>query len=203
MHERGPGSFCWFDLKTRDVAATSTTLVETLGWTVSEPERLHAAKILRCSGHPVASLSDLANPVYPADLPEHTAWYLAVDDVEARTRLASDAGAQIVVAPFELPGLGAMSTIIDPFGAAVSLWEQRGFAGWTHDLGAPRTPSAPRHSGPDPTAAREFYVALGLNDVEAGFIHGNEPAWNAQINVLPSTRLRFPVWWPADGSPAG
>lgn len=192
MHERGPGSFCWFDLKTHDVAATGATLGETLGWTVTQPERLHAAKILYCSGHPVASLSDLANPVYPADLPEHTAWYLAVDDIEARTRVAADAGAQIVVDPFELPGLGVMSTIIDPFGAVVSLWEQHGFAGWTHDLGAPRTPSAPRHSGPDPSAAHEFYVALGLNDVEASFTHDNEPTWNARINALPSTRLRTP-----------
>jgi predicted enzyme related to lactoylglutathione lyase len=192
MHRRGPGSFCWFDLKTHDVAATGAALSTDLGWSVTEPRRLRAAVILSYSEHPVASLSDLSNPVYPAGIPEHIAWYLAVDDLDARTRAALAAGAELVVEPFELPGLGAMSTIIDPFGAAVSLWEQHGFSGWTHPPRAPRTPSAPHHHGPDPAAARDFYSALGLDDPAAAFVHDSNASWTARITALPNGSLRTP-----------
>ncbi|MEV7286386.1 VOC family protein [Streptomyces sp. NPDC093252] len=191
MHPRGPGMFCWLDLKTHDVGATVTLLAESLGWRPAEPQALRAAAVLAHDGHVVAGLSDLSHPVYPPGTPEHIAWYLAVDDVEARTRAALDAGARLVVEPFELPGVGAMSTLLDPLGAAVSLWEQRGFAGWTHAPGTPATPGAPHHRGGDPDAARDFYRrALGLDDPGVRFGPGDDDGtWVPRINGLTEALL--------------
>ncbi|QNP73063.1 hypothetical protein IAG44_28955 [Streptomyces roseirectus] len=115
------GEFGWMDIKTRTPHDTAAHLAATLGWTV-DGRRVHA------SGHPIGGLSDLANPVYPPGTPPHVAYYIAVDDIGTRVTAAVDGGARIVVEPFELGDGGAIATLLDPFGAAFSLWE--GSDGW-------------------------------------------------------------------------
>lgn len=194
MYIRSPGSFCWCDVKTYDIPGTAAAFAAELGWRTAAPQRLRATAILTCDEHPVASLSDLANPIYPPETPEHIAWYLTVDDVDARTHTALTTGATCVVEPFELPGLGAMSTIIDPAGAPVSLWEPRGFSGWTHQPGTPRTPGEPRHHGPEPVAARTFYHALGVEVSDSTFtLDRTRATWIGQSTGDMPQRVRTPA----------
>ncbi|OXM46533.1 glyoxalase [Amycolatopsis thailandensis] len=180
---RPPGAFCWFDLKTRDVPGTAVFLSGALGWETAEPAGLRAALVLTRDGYPVGSLSDLANPIYRPDLPEHVAWYVAVDDVEARIAAAELAGAAIVLAPFEVPGQGRMATLVDPFGAAISLWEPTGFSGWTFPRGTLGAPFAPAHAGPEPGDAAAFYRTAGLSDDDVVFERAAGPAeWRLRVH---------------------
>ena len=173
------GEFCWFDVKTRDVRATSVFLAAALGWKIAvDPDdwRRHAIKIA-LDGRWIGGVSDLANPIYPPDAAPHIASYLAVDDVEARTAAVRRAGAEVVVPPSDVADQGRLATVVDPFGAAVTLWQPGAFAGWP-DTAPP--PARMRHLGDRPADAERFYAdALG---VRAQF--GAGPAgWEVVVGV--------------------
>ncbi|MFB9904414.1 VOC family protein [Allokutzneria oryzae] len=153
--------FCWMDLKTRDQSGTAAFLSEALGWrfAVDEEDWRQATKIA-VGGHWIGSVSDLANPVYPPNTPAHVAYYLAVDDVDNRTEAATANGARLVVAPFDAGDQGRMATLIDPVGAAFSLWQPHEFTGWRIP---PRFPGAPHHmvlACDQPDQARDFYYEV-------------------------------------------
>ncbi|GAA2424599.1 VOC family protein [Streptomyces glaucus] len=93
-------------------------------------------------GYRIGSVSDLAHPVHPPDTPAHVAYCLAVDGVDRRTETATANGARLVVAPFDAGGQGRTATLIDPAGAAFSLWQPHEFTGWKFP---PRLVGAPRH----------------------------------------------------------
>jgi predicted enzyme related to lactoylglutathione lyase len=111
-------------LKTRDVPGTAAFFSTALGWrfAVDEDDWRKATKIA-ANGYQIGSVSDLANPVYPPAAPAHIAYYLAVDDVDRRTEAATAHGARLLLPPFEAGEQGRMATLIDPAGAAFSLWQ--------------------------------------------------------------------------------
>jgi predicted enzyme related to lactoylglutathione lyase len=49
--------------------------------------------------------------------------YVLVDDIHASTKKAAELGAQIVKDSIEVPGMGWLSILIDPTGAALGLWQ--------------------------------------------------------------------------------
>src|SRR5579871_6858608 len=52
--------------------------------------------------------------------------YVLVSDIKAATERARSLGANIVKDVTEIPGAGWLSIIIDPTGAALGLWKQKG-----------------------------------------------------------------------------
>ncbi|MFD0855486.1 hypothetical protein ACFQ07_24805, partial [Actinomadura adrarensis] len=77
------GEFCWMDLKTRDIPGTAGFFSAVLGWrfAVDEDDWRRATKA-SLDGHQLATVSDLANPIYPPGTPPHIAYYLAVDHAD-------------------------------------------------------------------------------------------------------------------------
>jgi uncharacterized protein len=182
---RAAGEFCWVDLKTRDVPATAAFFSAALGWTFAvDPDDWRQATKIAVDGHWVGGVSDLASPIYPPDTPPHIASYLAVDDVDVRTAAARQAGAVVIVPPSDVADQGRLATVVDPFGAAVALWQAAGFAGWTHEPGTPATPVRMVHVGDRPAEARRFYEdVLGLRAGAAGFAAGPAATWEVAVGV--------------------
>jgi uncharacterized protein len=183
--------FCWMDLKTHDVTGTAAFFAEALGWrfAVDEDDWRKATKI-SVDGHLIGGVSDLANPIYPAGTPAHIAFYLAVDDVDRCVEAALANGARLVVPPFEAGDQGRLATLIDPFGAAVSLWQPLAFAGW-------KVPPGRLVLACDqPDEARHFYREMtGAPLVHADFIAAPEPApqWELVVGAGPrAERLSSP-----------
>ncbi|WP_246096774.1 VOC family protein [Streptomyces botrytidirepellens] len=134
-------AFCWMDLKTRDLPGTAAFFSKTLGWHFAvDEEDWRQTTAIAVDGHRIGGVSDLAQPVYPPGTPAHIAYYLAVDDVDRRTEAATARGARLVVPPFDAGDQGRMATLIDPVGAAFSLWQPYRFSGWGFP---PRTAGAP------------------------------------------------------------
>lgn len=174
--------FCWMDLKTRDVTDTAAFFTQAFGWrfAVDEDDWRKATKI-SVDGHLIGGVSDLANPIYPPGTPEHIAFYLAVDDVDRRAEAAVANGARLVVPPFEAGDQGRLATLIDPFGAAVSLWQARAFTGW-------KVPPGRMVLACDqPDDARRFYEEMtGAPLVHADFVATTEPAapqWELVVDL--------------------
>lgn len=128
MTRHGPlNEFCWMDLKTRDPSGTAAFFSAVLGWDFAVDETdWRRAVVFSAGDHRIGGVSDLAQPVHPPGLPAHVAYYLAVDDVDHRTAVAAENGAQILLPPFDAGDQGRIATLIDPAGAAVSLWRPRG-----------------------------------------------------------------------------
>ncbi|MFI6209188.1 VOC family protein [Streptomyces sp. NPDC051041] len=182
--------FCWMDLKTRDLAGTATFFSKTLGWhfAVDEKDWRKATKIA-IDGHLIGSVSDLANPVYPPGTPAHIAYYLAVDNVDRRAEVATVNGARLVVPPFDAGDQGRMATLVDPVGAAFSLWQPRDFTGWqfpSHLAGAPHRMVL---KCDQPEKARHFYgKTTGTSLNCADFIatcgpSASVPQWELAVDV--------------------
>lgn len=191
MTRHGPmNEFCWMDLKTRDPSGTAAFFSAVLGWdfAVDEADWRRAVKI-SAGDHRIGGVSDLAQPVYPPGLPAHVAYYLAVDDVDHRTAVAAENGARILVPPFDAGDQGRIATLIDPAGAAVSLWRPRGFAGWP--VSPPDEGGAiPDHMVlvcADPERARDFYTGTtGAPLARVTFLEaapGAAPQWELSVAV--------------------
>ncbi|MFL1381610.1 MULTISPECIES: VOC family protein [unclassified Nocardiopsis] len=161
------------DLKTHDVGATADFLAALLGWecAVAEEDPRRATSVY-AEGVRIGGVSDLSLPPYPPGLPAHTAYYVAVDDADGRTAAAEAAGARVVVEPFDAGDQGRVSTLVDPAGAVVSLWEGRSFRGWTR-------PRRMLLACAEPERAADFYTrVLGGVPRGASIVRGDTaPAW--------------------------
>lgn len=190
-----PGSlneFCWMDLKTLDLPGTSAFFSAALGWrfAVDEEDWRRATKIA-VGGHRIGSVSDLSSPVYPSETPAHIAFYLSVDDVDRRVDAATANGARLVVPPFDAGDQGRIATLIDPTGAAFSLWQPHRFAGWGFPQGLAGAPYRMVLACAQPDQARRFYhETTGSPLVCADFIGADAdgplastPQWELAVGV--------------------
>ena len=61
---------------------------------------------------------DISGPDYK-DTPESWMPYIAVDDVDARVKKATKAGAKVMKPAFDVPGVGRIVILLEPGGAGV------------------------------------------------------------------------------------
>ncbi|QQZ53532.1 GNAT family N-acetyltransferase [Streptomyces microflavus] len=192
MTRHGPlDEFCWMDLKTRDPSGTAAFFSAVLDWDFAVDEQdWRKAVTISAGDHRIGGLSDLARPVYPPGLPAHIAYYLAVDDVDRRTAVAAENGAQILVPPFDAGDQGRIATLVDPVGAVVSLGRPQGFAGWpvSPPEGAGAVPHHMVLACEDPERARHFYTGMttGAPPVRAAFVEATTvtaPQWELALAV--------------------
>lgn len=132
--------------------------------------------------------------------------YLAVDDVDATTAKVEGAGGKIDAGPFDVMDLGRMSSIQDPTGARVNLWQAGSTVG-SQRANEPGTVVWNECITPDIPAATKFYadvIGMGseamdmegtsytvLTNTEGRQIggamnpqmEGTPPHWNVYFNV--------------------
>ncbi|NGO71737.1 VOC family protein [Streptomyces boncukensis] len=177
--------FCWMDVKTADIPGTTAFFEAVLGWrsAVDESDWRRAVK-LSLDGRPVGGVSDLASPVYPPGTPPHIAFYLAVDDVDARAEVATANGAHLVVPPFTAGDQGRIATLIDPVGAAFSLWQADASTGWEFPAGLTGVPHRVVLPSEQPDKARHFYrdtLGVTLECAEFAAAYGRVPQWELAV----------------------
>jgi len=69
-------------------------------------------------GTPVGGILDISESEF-GSVPESWMAYIAVDDVEARVKKATAAGAKLMKPIFEVPGVGRIAILLEPGGAAI------------------------------------------------------------------------------------
>ncbi len=110
------GAFSWVEYHGEDAAAARSFYESVLGWTVA------AMPMQDGSSYPGILLGEQPIGGFSPKAAEGGSWlaYVTVDDVDARTRAAAEAGATVVSEPVDAPGVGRMSVLRDPFGASVA-----------------------------------------------------------------------------------
>jgi predicted enzyme related to lactoylglutathione lyase len=114
------GQFHWNELMTRDVARAKKFYADTLGWTYdSMPMPGGGAYVLaNVDGEPAAGIFDISGADYEG-VPESWMSYIAVDDVDARVKKATQAGAKVMKPAFDVPGVGRIVILTEPGGAGI------------------------------------------------------------------------------------
>jgi uncharacterized protein len=155
VHTYPPGTFCWIDLGTSDVAGAKAFYRELFGWEMEDlPAEAGTYTMCRLNGKAVAGMHEHSEE-------EGVGWSssISVDNVDGSTSRAGGLGATVLIEPFEIPGASRMSVIRDPAGAEVQLWQPKGHigAGIVNEVG---TWNWNELVTPDLDAAMAFYGDL-------------------------------------------
>ena len=113
------GNFHWNELMTRDVDKAKKFYASTIGWTFDAmPMPNGTYWVAKMGDKPVAGIFPLTSPQFDG-VPESWMAYLAVDDVDARVKQATAAGAKLMRGPFDVPGVGRIAMLQEPGGAGI------------------------------------------------------------------------------------
>jgi uncharacterized protein len=113
------GSFYWNELMTRDAEGAKKFYQDTIGWTFEAMPMEHGTYwVAKMGDQPAGGIFPLASPQFDG-VPESWMSYLAVDDVDARVKKATAAGAKLMRPVFDVPNVGRIAILTEPGGAGV------------------------------------------------------------------------------------
>ena len=114
------GNFYWNELLTRDAERAKRFYGETIGWSFDAMPMPDGATywMAKLDGKPVGGVFPTNRPGFE-NVPEAWMSYLAIDDVDARVKKASAAGARLMRPIFDIPGVGRIAILTEPGGAGI------------------------------------------------------------------------------------
>jgi predicted enzyme related to lactoylglutathione lyase len=113
------GSFYWNELMTRDAEKAKDFYGKTLGWTFDAmPMPDGTYWVAKMGDAFVGGIFPLSSPQFDG-VPESWMSYIAVDDVDARTKKAEATGAALMRPIFDVPGVGRIAILREPGGAGI------------------------------------------------------------------------------------
>jgi predicted enzyme related to lactoylglutathione lyase len=113
------GTFYWNELCARDIPGAKKFYGDTLGWTFDGvPMPGGTYWLAKMGSEPVGGIFDINGPEFNG-MPECWMSYIAVDDVDARVKKATAAGATLMKPPFDVPGVGRIAVLKEPGGAGI------------------------------------------------------------------------------------
>ncbi|MFB7995649.1 VOC family protein [Streptomyces sp. NPDC056002] len=117
-----PGSFCWFELLTRDPDGSKDFYQSVLGWGAKRHPHGGGAGYTEWSvdTEPFGGMLDMASDSCPEDLPAHWTVYIAVGDTDATAARCKALGGQILVHPKTIEP-GRFAVLADPQGASFAV----------------------------------------------------------------------------------
>lgn len=147
-----PGSPCWLDLGSPDVAGTAAFYGGVFGWTYEAMGEDAEGGMFRKDGKIVAGLGRLTEEG------ARSAWmiYYSVTDADATTQAVQRAGGTVRVAPTDLDDWGRMAQYSDPSGGQFAVW-QPGRTRGVELVDQPGTLCWTELYTSDAAAAKEFY----------------------------------------------
>jgi len=114
------GTFYWNELMTRDVERAKKFYADTMGWSYDAMPQPGGGTywIAKMGEDSVGGIFDINGPEYK-DVPESWMSYIAVDNVDARVKKATQAGAKVMKPAFDVPGVGRIAILLEPGGAGI------------------------------------------------------------------------------------
>ena len=112
-----PGNAGWISFAGPDTAKAKAFYADVLGWQINEMPMQDGSSYsgIFVNDAPIGGFSPMPE--------EGGSWtiYVTVTDVDGATKAAAERGATVVAGPMDMPGVGRMSTIIDPQGARLAM----------------------------------------------------------------------------------
>lgn len=128
------GEFVWTEIASNDAEKCKAFYTAVFGWkfkestsaTNSDDKGMKYDEFATISDHPAGGLYQI-DPKWFGDKvpPAHFMTYVAVDDVDANAKLATELGGGIVRGPMDIPNVGRMAIIQDPTGAMIATFKMK------------------------------------------------------------------------------
>lgn len=160
MSDIPKGRFVWYDLMTTDPKGAQSFYKDVIGWGTAPFDGPMPYTMWTNGETPIGGVNDLPDDAKKSGAPPHWLSYVATPNVDDTVAQAKGLGAQVMVAPQDIPTVGRFAILADPMGAAFAVF----------------TPASesPGHDGPpekgefswhelttdDPEKAWDFYSAL-------------------------------------------
>ena len=120
------GRFVWHELLTSNPAAAATFYGKVIGWKTKAWDPDSSYKMFAVNDVAVAGYLPLPDQAKLAGSPPHWMTYIGVPDVDAAVRQATGLGAQVHVAPRDIPAAGRFAVLADPQGATFAVFRGEG-----------------------------------------------------------------------------
>lgn len=159
---RSTGEPTWLEYSANGIADSIDFYRRIFGWEfVDQGPEMNGYQMVIAAGNAQAGFMDTAGMTCPEGGEIDPSWdiYLAVDDLDARLEKVKAHGGRVVLEPTEVAARGRFAGILDPTGAYVGMWEEKGFDGYTFSA-APGTPVWFELMSMDFEASAEFYTAV-------------------------------------------
>jgi predicted enzyme related to lactoylglutathione lyase len=119
MTDYAPGTPCWVDVSTPDMAATKAFYGGLFGWEATSYPEMGGYTNFTMHGKLICGAAPTMSP------DQHPAWgtYICVANVDATAQAVHDNGGQVAMAPMDVADLGRMAIFQDPTGAFFGLWQ--------------------------------------------------------------------------------
>jgi len=116
------GTLCWADLSTDDPKRAADFYTALFGWQIfADPKDKSGYLHIKNGEHFMGGVPPAAHR--QPGVPPHWMAYFQVDDVDATASKAKEMGASLHLPPITMEGVGRMSVIADPQGAAFSIFK--------------------------------------------------------------------------------
>jgi predicted enzyme related to lactoylglutathione lyase len=174
-----PGTPCWVDLMTGDVAGATAFYTDLFGWDVDEHRDEtggHIYSMFLLGGAAVAGLGGL--PPGMEGMP--TSWnsYVSVTDAVASVAAVEQAGGKVLMPAMQVFDVGWMAVVADPTGAVFRLWQPLAHPG-AGVVNEPNTYGWNELLSSDIEAAKKFYAEM-FGWVYQGMDMGHGDYWVVQ-----------------------
>jgi uncharacterized protein len=117
-----PGEICWRELATKDLPAAVEFYSRLFGWKLEQTKVSQMAyKEIIIDGVAYGGMMAIDENWGPEPPPSHWNTYVAVENTDETVEKIKANGGSIKVPPFDAPGVGRMSVVADPSGAAFSV----------------------------------------------------------------------------------
>lgn len=155
-----PGAFCWVELGTSDLSAAKRFYQGLFAWGLQEHEMApgEVYSIFQLKERDAAAAYQLSAERQPG-VPPHWMIYVATANADATSARSVELGGSMIAPPFDVGEIGRMGMLIDPTGAAHTVWQ----GGLNPGVGILNEPGAfcwGQLNTSDPAKAEAYYKAL-------------------------------------------
>ncbi len=113
-----PGTLCWNELLSHDVAKAGQFYTDLFGWTVQKDANSDYLMFMN-NGRAAAGMMQIQAEW--GDMPSNWSVYFAVEDCDTSAAKAAELGGNILNPPSDIPGTGRFALVQDPQGAIFSI----------------------------------------------------------------------------------
>jgi predicted enzyme related to lactoylglutathione lyase len=185
----GSGKFVWYELMTSDTKSAESFYRDVIGWNGKDAGMPGQSYTLLGRGEShVAGLMPIPQDAVAAGARPSWIGYIAVDDVDAYTKLVKDKGGTIHREPADIPGVGRFAIVSDPQGVMFALFKG---AGTPPPAVAPGTPG---HAG--------WHELHALNGEKAFEFYSGMFGWT-KADAMPMGDTGVYQLFAVDGVPVG
>jgi uncharacterized protein len=118
------GEICWQELNTKNLEAAGEFYTGLFGWKLEQSKTTEVVyKEIHFGDKPVGGMMEITDcwGEHWQKIPSAWMTYIAVDDIAESVEKIKKFGGSVRVEPFEAPGVGKMSVVLDPRGIAFSV----------------------------------------------------------------------------------